>query len=86
MIKWRAFDHVSFAIGCSLAVLTLIARRPMIDAVILFVTGVGWTIYHSYSSSKEPGYRVSSAAKIIAAALYTFTLFGGFYLAFVRTD
>lgn len=84
MINWRAFDHVSFAILCFLVMLNFIAHRPVGDAVMVAVTGMVWTIYHSYGFSKQPDYRIGPTAKAIAVSLYALSAIGTLYLVLVR--
>jgi hypothetical protein len=84
MIKWRAFDHVSFGLVCLLVVFGLFARMSLADVGVVAVSGMVWVVYHTYTSSQEADYRMSPTARGIAISLYGLSLIGGLILWAIR--
>lgn len=75
-MKFRHFDHLSFAILCILVVLHVSAGRPVDELVFLVMMGMSWTLYHTYNSSKDPDFKIGDTEKLIAISLYTLAALG----------
>lgn len=85
MIKWRAFDHVSFSLTCLLSVFAFLARDSLADVAVLAASGMIWVLYHSYTSSREPNYRMGGTARGLAISFYGLSLIGGLIVFSIRT-